>query len=279
MSMEKMLKCFFCQVGGCWWLLREEFHSRTRLETAWWGLIMLSTFSAIPFWLSLNSSGALSAWIYMLLILACPKLTLCSGFLMFPNRLSQDWGRETAFGMGSVEQEFGWSPVVLACLCSMMSGVIAGRLESWGPESSAVSFTHTSGRGCWLVAGGLSSSERGLYWASLIWWLGYWKAWTVFLLWSTLFPHISLVTAVTDHLNLRRGNMIPSWSVSHMTRRAWGRSTHLWKYNLPCSVKVLYVLLMSGPIYSTVINTNVSLRNFLGAGIRHVTFIFFSFTF
>lgn len=201
MSMEKMLKCFFlfffCQVGGCWWLLREEFHSRTGLETAWWGLIMLSTLSAIPFWLSLNSSGALSASIYMLLILACPKLTLCSGFLMFPNRLSQDWGRETGFVMGSVEQEFGWSTVVLACLCSMMSGVIAGRLESWGLESSAVSFTHTSGSGCWLMAGGLSSSERGLYWASLIWWLGYWKAWTVFLLWSTLFPHIPLVTAVT----------------------------------------------------------------------------------
>lgn len=25
----------FCQVGGGWWLLREEFHSRTGLETAW----------------------------------------------------------------------------------------------------------------------------------------------------------------------------------------------------------------------------------------------------
>lgn len=265
----------FCQVGGGWWLLREEFHSRTGLETAWWGLIMLSTFSAIPFGLSLNSSRALSASIYMLLILACPKVTLYSGFLMLPNRLSQDWGRETAFVMGSVEQEFGWSTVVLACLCSMMSGVIAGRRESCGLESSAVSCTHTSGSGCWLVAGGLSSSECGLYWASLKWWLGYWKAWTVFFLWSTLFPYIPLVTTVTAPPKFKKTEHDPILGCQSHDKKSMGEE----RLALPCSVKALYVLLMSGPIYSTVINNNVSLRNLLGAGIQPVTFIFFSFTF
>lgn len=62
----------------------------------------------------------------------------------------------------SVGQKFGWSMVELAFLCSMMSGVIAGRLERWRLELSAGSLTHMSSSGYWLLARGLSSSVCGL---------------------------------------------------------------------------------------------------------------------
>ena len=114
----------------------------------------------------------------MLLILAPPKVTLCPGYLMLPKRLPQDLVGMTLFVtfMGSVDQEFGWSAVgmEMACLCSMMSGVEDGRLESWRLEPSVCRILH-SYVWQWMLAIGWGPRflSFDLDWASLAWCLGY----------------------------------------------------------------------------------------------------------
>ena len=99
----------------------------------------------------------------MLLILAYPKVTLCSGYIMLPNRLPEDSAGMTFFVtfMGSVDQEFGWSAVQMgmAYLFSTMSGIEAGRLESWRLESFICRTLHSHVLQ-WMLATvwGLSSS-------------------------------------------------------------------------------------------------------------------------
>ena len=62
--------------------------------------------------------------------------------------------------MGCVDQKFGWSAggMCMACLCSRMSGVEAGRLDAWRLGSFICKILLSAfSQGCWLSPGGLSS--------------------------------------------------------------------------------------------------------------------------
>lgn len=144
LSIEKRLRvfCFCFQLGGCFGLWGKS-HSRTGLESTWWGLAVPSIFDGLSFWLSPTSSRAFSASVHTLFSLTYSKVTLSLVYLMLPNRSPQDLEHEKLLSCSWFlwvrnldGEQWGWLVSAPQCPGSQMedlrpgSGLVCGTLHS-----------------------------------------------------------------------------------------------------------------------------------------------------